>query len=141
MMVVALIMRPWVLMARAMGARPKVLADDVLMVVNGRRMLEKFAAVLNATRGYLQAMGAKVAPTKSFNFASSKSSRDWLADTWWAEIGAHIEVVKDFRYLGAHFCSAGARGYRTLEKRVEEAVHKMRRLQHVPGSTETRPRS
>lgn len=73
-MVVALIMMPWILVAKAMGARPKVLADDVLILVSGARMLERFAGISHATHRFLRKMGAGVAPSKSFNFASSEAS-------------------------------------------------------------------
>ncbi len=49
----------------------KVLADDVLMVTEGKTMLRKFVDALNYTHQYLQDMGARVAPSKSFNFASA----------------------------------------------------------------------
>ena len=97
MMVVALLMRPWVLMAGHMGAVARVLADDVMIIAKGRRMLSIFANVLHATHQFLRSMGSKVAPQKSYNFASSKTARDWLEQTWWVEIGAYIQVVRDLR--------------------------------------------
>ena len=47
-------------------------------------------------------MGAKVAPNKSYNFASGRKAALWLKQTTWEFIGATIEVVTDLRYLGAH---------------------------------------
>ena len=94
MMVVALIMRAWVQMAKAQGATPRVLADDVLIVAKGEDMLKVFARTLNATYEYLQAMGAKIAPNKSYNFASTKSARMWLRYTWWKHIDEHISIVQ-----------------------------------------------
>lgn len=133
-----MIMRPWILVAKAMGARRKVFADDVLILVGGARMLERFAGTLNATHKFLHKMGARVAPSKSFNFASSKASRDWLHNTWWAEIQAHIDVVKDCRYLGAHLCTQGVRTYRTINQRAKEATEKLRKLKHVAASAEAK---
>ena len=49
MQIVALLMRPWILLMRCMHVVPKVLADDVLIVAQGRRMLAMFAHALHAT--------------------------------------------------------------------------------------------
>ena len=60
MMVVAFIMRPWILIMRAIGgALCFILADDVLILATGTRMMGKFARALNETRKYLQTTGQK----------------------------------------------------------------------------------
>lgn len=69
----------------------------------------RFAAALDTTHAYLQAMGAKVAPSKGYNFASTKDGRKWLKETWWEHIADHIEVVDDFRYLGVRLSTQMAR--------------------------------
>ena len=75
MMMVALIMRPWILLMRASGGvQWLILADDVLIIATGKRMIGQFAKVLNVTHKYLQAMGAKVAPSKTCNIACSKKA-------------------------------------------------------------------
>ena len=81
MMVVAFVMRAWLIMMKTMSVLPRVLADDVLLMTRGRSMLAVFARALNATHAYLHAMGAKVASAKSYNFASMKTAREWLAAT------------------------------------------------------------
>ena len=48
-----------------------ILAGDVLILSMGKRMIGKFARGLYETHNYLQAMGAKAAPCKSYNFASN----------------------------------------------------------------------
>ena len=69
MMMVALIMRPWIeLMALIGGIRCFIVADDVLILATGKAMIGYFAKALNCTHTYLQAMGARVDPTDSFNF-------------------------------------------------------------------------
>ena len=81
MAMVALIMRSWVLLMRTYaGVRCFILAGDVLIVVAGRQMASVFAAALNATHLYLTIMGAKVAPSKSYNFASHPKARAWIND-------------------------------------------------------------
>lgn len=76
MMMVALIMRPWVLLMRLIGWMQRfTLAGDVFILSTGKRMIGKFARGLNETRNGLQAMGAKAAPSESYNFASNKKLR------------------------------------------------------------------
>ena len=65
-------------------------------------MIGRLAEALNSTHEYLNDMGARVAPAKSYNFASSKKAATWLSKTTWDHIGAKIKVVTDLRYLGAH---------------------------------------
>ena len=65
-------------------------------------MIGYFARALNCTHKYLQAMGARVAPAKSFNFTNRQKAKVWLERTRWEHIKTKIEVVEDFRYLGAH---------------------------------------
>ena len=71
MMYIALIMRPWARMQKTEGNFPKVLADDILLVATGPLMLRKFADGLAETHQYLVDMGARIAPDKNMNFAST----------------------------------------------------------------------
>ena len=117
MTVVALIMRPWIMIMRTYaGISCFILADDVLILGTGLKMLSNFSKALNATHEYLHLMGAKVAPDKSYNFASCKKARSWLKNTLWKHIDSGIEVIQDFRYLGAHLTSAKATCSSTLDK-------------------------
>lgn len=141
MMVVALMMRPWILMVRCMGMQPRVLADDVLMIARGPSMLSKFAAALNATHGYLHAMGAKIAPAKSYNFASTKAAAVWLAETWWEHIQAAIQVVKDFRYLGVHLATQWCRVYTTLAARGSKAIEQLGKLQYISATAHSKAKT
>ena len=79
MTIVALKMRPWIInMRKYSGIRWFILADDVLVLGTGMKMLSKFAGALNATHKFLHLMGAKVAPDKSYNFGSCLKARKWL---------------------------------------------------------------
>ena len=137
-MVVALIMRAWLVMMKTMSVMPRVLADDVLLMTRGRNMLALFARALNATHAYLHAMGAKVASTKSYNFASVKTAREWLAATKWVCVQEKIAVVKDFRYLGAHLCTQASMRSSTLVARVRKALGQLRRLRYVAAAPEVK---
>ena len=115
---VALIMRPWILtMRKYAGISCYILADDVLIIGTGMKMLTRFARALNATHKYLHHMGAKVAPDKSYNFASCVKAKKWLNDTTWKHIDSGIHVITDFRYLGAHLTTRHAANSSTLDKR------------------------
>ena len=101
MVIVAMIMRPWILMMRTFtGITCYILADDVLIVATGKHRVSNFAKTLNATHLYLHMMGAKVAPTKSYNFASHPKAKRWISKSKWDNIAESIEVITDFRYLG-----------------------------------------
>ena len=124
MNMVALIMRPWIIMMRTVGGvKCYILADDVLILATGMRMIASLAAALNKTHMYLHAMGAKVAPAKSYNFASTVAATTWLKNTWWEHISAKTDVVKDFRYLGAHLTSGTTTRSPTICKRRGKAVN------------------
>ena len=83
MPMVALLLRTWIIQMRSMNVIPKVLADDVLVMATGRRMIRQYTKALNYTHQFLQDMGSKVAPGKSYNFASTNIGRRWLKETWW----------------------------------------------------------
>ena len=80
MAMVALIMRPWIVLMRTFGdVRCFILADDVLILAQGQHMLGQFAKALNSTHDFLQQMGARVAPNKRYNFASGRKAATWLS--------------------------------------------------------------
>ena len=119
MMMVALIMRPWVLLMRLIGdVQCFILADDVLILSMGKRMIGKFSRGLNQNHNYLHTMGVKVAPSKSYNFASNKRATVWLDRTWWGHTKAKVEDVKDFRYPGARPTSGSSVSSSTIDKEM-----------------------
>ena len=114
--IVALIMRPWIINMRKFSRiRCFILADDVLILGTGVKMLSKFAGALNATHRYLHLMGAKAAPDKSYNFASCKKARNWLKETMWKHIDSSIHVITDSQYLGAHLTTRQATNTSTFD--------------------------
>ena len=93
MMFIALIMRPWVLLMQlGYKIRPSVLVDDIFIMANGPNMLQEFVGAMNATHSYLIDLGAKLAPKKSFNFASTATARIFFG-------GVQVEHVR--RHEGA----------------------------------------
>ena len=123
MMIVAMIMRPWIMLMRNYtNVVCYILADDVLITAAGEQMYNSFVSALNETHDYLQQMGARIAPDKSFNFASHPKAREWLERTLWPMIGQGIEVVNDFRYLGSHLSARASLKSSTLTKRLRQAL-------------------
>ena len=131
MPMVALLMRAWIMKMRSMQVAAKVLADDVLVVAKGRRMLRQYTKALNYTHQYLQDMGSKVAPSKSYNFATTEIGRTWLKETWWKKIQSNITVVKDLRYLGGHLSTAAKLSRATIEARCEAGLLQLTRLRYA----------
>ena len=139
MAMVALIMRPWIVIMRTFGdIRCFILADDVLILAQGQHMLGQFAKALNSTHDFLQQMGAKVAPNKSYNFASGRKEAKWLSQTTWEYIGATIEVVTDLRYLGAHLTTRQEPSSATLEARWVKGLNQLKRLRFCPAAVEAK---
>ena len=144
MMIVALIMRPWATAMRCFNDVPcYILADDVLIPAYGEQMYDNFVNALNTTHDYLQQMGARIAPDKSYNFASHIKAREWLKHTLWSKIGQGIEVtvVNDFRYLGAHLSARASLKSTTLTKRVQQALQQLKRLRTCPATPTAKARA
>ena len=139
MMYVALIMRPWIILMRVIpGIQVFILADDVLILATGKTMIGQLAEAINRTHQYLHEMGAKVAPDKSYNFASTVEGKKWLQQTWWEGIQAKIDVVQDFRYLGAHLSAGNSISSATMDKRWEKAQSQLKKLKHAPASNDAK---
>ena len=128
MMMVALIMKPWIILMRQVtGIMAFILADDVLVMVDGTDIVGNVAEAIDKTHEYLHDMGANVAPDKSYNFASTKVAMEWLRNTWWAGIRSNIEVVNDFRYLGAHLNAKDTCASKTLVNRLTKAGEQLKK--------------
>ena len=134
MMMVALMMRPWVSLMLYLGLSPWILADDILLMAFGPDMLASFANGMHATHLYIRAMGAKLAPSKSYNFASTLKARKWLATTRWPSIPGPVAILNDFRYLGAHISVTGKKTGRTIKDRFRKATAMLRKLASMPIS-------
>ena len=128
-------------MAKLKGSgnvKPKLLADDIFIQAKGKGMEKVFAAALKKTHTYLHDMGAKNAPAKSFNYGSTAEARQWLRDTLWSEISSAIEVVEDYRYLGAHISTDGRGHDATWVDRVAKAVATTAKIARLPIGAEDR---
>jgi hypothetical protein len=56
---------PWINMTKALGAAPRILADDILMLATGQMHEHILVEALDATHIFMQDIGARVAVNKS----------------------------------------------------------------------------
>ena len=63
------------MMMNDLGAKPRVLADDIMVSIAGVGSFDRFVPILNATLQYCIDLGARVAPDKSFTFSTDKQVR------------------------------------------------------------------
>ena len=75
MMVVALVLRPWVMEMRSYSVKPRLLADDLQVIPTGPNHLKMFQRAFDKTREHLEALGAKLAPTKSLVFSTKQNGK------------------------------------------------------------------
>ena len=78
MMIVALLLRGWILEMREMGLLPRVLADDLQIVATGEDHLAACEKGFDATHKHFEEMGARLAPNKSIVFSTDGGARNWL---------------------------------------------------------------
>ena len=138
MMMIALLLRPWVHVVKKVGATPKVLADDILVVASGNRCTAVYASALDLTHQYMEDIGAKVSIKKSFNFASHKAARKWLGTTVWPTLKSQIAVLSNFRYLGAHISIGTRMANSTQTARINKAAAMLKRAARLPVDTQSK---
>lgn len=141
MILIALMMRPWVALMLALDLVPWILADDICFASYGKDMFAAFTNGMHVTHVYLYHMGATLAPTKSYNFASTRYAGQWLAATMWPSIPGPVAVLNDFRYLGAHISITGKTNGRTLTNRFRKAIAMLKRLASMPLSMEAKTKA
>ena len=64
MTLIALMLRPWIVLIHNLRVEPRVLADDLLIIAHGREHEPAFAKVYAATYAFLHDMGALAAAAK-----------------------------------------------------------------------------
>ena len=79
MVFIGLLLRPWMVQVSELGAIARTLADDLLVLVTGTRVLHVFAHVFHITMVHLHDLGGQIAPTKSKKTASISDHRQWLS--------------------------------------------------------------
>ena len=105
MTMVAFLMRPWIGVIKEIGATPRVLADDILVWDDSPQQETIVAKAYEATFMYINDIGGKAAPSKSYIFLTNRITRKRLRDHIWQEAGKQkIKVVTKGRDLGGQFC-------------------------------------
>ena len=124
MMFIALLMLPWVVMCNSMGLQPRVLADDIMLSTVGSDSshFATWVEGFDKTHEYVEDLGARLAPSKSFTCSTDKNFRTWLREHTWDKIGAQINVKNHFRDLGAHLNLVGGTRGKTLTDRMAKAI-------------------
>ena len=139
MMVVAILLRPWILQMRQLAVQPRILADDLQIISTGTRHLEHFQYAFTKTHEHIADMGAKIAPHKCYVFTSEKKEREWLRKHKWRRLKKRIPVINDCRDLGAHFnVSQEARYGTTLTDRLNGAAEGTEELDYFKAPHEKR---
>ena len=94
----------------------------------------RFQRGFQCTIQYFIDIGARVSVTKSLLFASTPALRRVLEDTTWTDHNGrvHIQVVKDFRDLGAHFTAGGNLRSTTLSNRIVTTTSAIHRAAGLP---------
>eukprot|EP00973_Karenia_brevis_P005659 773365-Karenia_brevis.AAC.1 len=93
MLVIAILLRPWHLLAKVTHVIPRALADDLLLLATGDYVIHAFENGMNMTCKFLHDIGAKIAPDKCKVFASKAMHKNWLASKVWEPWLGQIPVV------------------------------------------------
>ena len=143
MMFSSLTMKPWMMQCKSTSPSivPKILADDIIVVVHGKDCLDTFVKALDETHEYIKQMGGKLAEGKSINFASNPEHREWLRQSRWEATGKEIKVENDFRYLGSHFNASGKRKSTTNIGRLKNGVVQCGKLKRLPIDRATKAKT
>ena len=89
-------------MITRMGAHPRMLADDLMVLTFGIHHCANMKTAVDATHVFLQDMGATVAPNKSYLFSNVSSARRLYSQHTWKHVGAKIPMVRHTRDLGGN---------------------------------------
>ena len=114
---------------------PRVLADDILLIAAGNGHLGTIVKGIEATFQYLNDIGAKAAPAKSYAFSSSATAREWLRTHKWKAINATIETIIHCRDLGSHINTGNKMMGATLTARMQQAKQVATRIGTLPIDT------
>ena len=132
MIFVGLLLRPWQLQMIALGAIPRTLADDLLLMAKGSRALHLFSFAFNATIEHLQDMGGRIAPKKSKLFATLTEHRQWLEAFQWPALQQVISVVHQMRDLGASLSTTFVANTSLSRERLRKAIEVLKRIRNLP---------
>ena len=132
MCVIAFFLRPWLLQMERLGAMPRTLADDVLLLTKGGRALNLFHEAFNQTIQHLYKLCGRVAPAKSLVFVTVSHHRQWLKRHVWVPLRQGIIVVFHFRDLGAQFNATHKISTTQSKVRLADGLHALHSMGRLP---------
>ena len=101
MLFVSIYLRAWVVQMLELGATPRTLADDLMLMAYGSRALHIFKHAFTLTLQHLVDLGGKLSAHKSKLFSTIETHRVWLSADVWPIVHQQIDVVHNLRDLGA----------------------------------------
>ena len=123
MTMIAFMLRPWIGVIKEIGAKPRILADDIMVWEDGTNQEEIFRRAYDATFNYIEDMGGKAAPDKSYTFSTNRITRQRLRQHCWEAIGEKkVKVVVRARDLGGQLCLSDNFTGATLTARMQDAT-------------------
>ena len=134
----AVLLRPWVQLARMFHAVPRCLADDLHLYVVGEDVDERFRDALDASHRFVHAIGGRIAPKKNTLCSNCPGLRGRLKREHWPLLDSAIPVCLGFRDLGAHFSSGVKRCAGTGRTRIRGAIAAAHATRRLPTSGDIR---
>ena len=134
MMLIAFLLKPWITATKQMGAKPRILADDIMVYAIGEGHEETFRRASDLTHEYVADIGAKLAPAKSYTFSNNKKTRQRLRQHQWQHTNSTIKVVIHGRDLGTHLNTGHVMVGTTLTNRMLQAITTTNRTKHLPNT-------
>ena len=122
MMLIALLMRPWILHMRANLLTPRVLADDLFISASRTNHADTATKGMHMSRTFFNDIGAKVADNKCFLSTTCQVTRQKLRKLTWDDKGTKLKVVTHFRDLGAHVGLDNRNAASTTIRRMQKAT-------------------
>ena len=126
---------PWCLLIKHVGAVPQVYADNLKFTSRGRAVPVLDAAA--ATHEYVVDIGQSLAPAKSAFLSTSPVARRAMRRVWLVA-GARWVVALDLRDLGGHLDSSLHRWAGTLASRVQGVISALPKLSSLPLSFDSK---
>ena len=119
---------------RRLRAKPRILADDILVFAQGAHHESTFKQAFDATHSFIEDLGAQLAPSKSSTFSTCKRTRARLKAHAWPQIHSCIQVVLHARDLGSHLNTGASLCAPTLTQRLHDATSVINRIRFTKFS-------
>ena len=132
MMWLACLLTPLTKALKALGAVPRVLADDLNLLCRGPRHWRLLIRAGDCTHEYIIMMGCKISAPKSVLFSTSAEVRQHMRRHVWRFIEMAVPVKLHARDLGAHLAFGAHLAGDTLTTRMHGIIELLQRLSYLP---------